>query len=187
MTYGKHCRLAVKKGQNCILSINMSNKEERYWLIVRSELECSIQTHESVCILYQVKPEKMFFMSRSYMNTSFFGSRRYCGVKIDAHTQLCFSIVNGAPLHTAFHYQHPIVLIWLKYCWKRRKIASNPSTHTCVFSMHYLDSSLWIHMRNCTARQCSPLRREFMECYIIKPAQSLKSSWFLGFSLVTTR
>ena len=26
---------------------------------------------------------------------------------------------------------------------------------------------------NCTARQCSPLRPTFMECYIIKPAQSL--------------
>ena len=26
---------------------------------------------------------------------------------------------------------------------------------------------------NCTARQCSPLGRKFMECYIIKPAQSL--------------
>ena len=26
---------------------------------------------------------------------------------------------------------------------------------------------------HCTARQCSPLRRKFMECYIIKPAQSL--------------
>ena len=26
---------------------------------------------------------------------------------------------------------------------------------------------------NCTARQCSPLRRKFMECYIIKPAQTL--------------
>ena len=25
----------------------------------------------------------------------------------------------------------------------------------------------------CTARQCSPLRRKFMEYYIIKPAQSL--------------
>ena len=25
----------------------------------------------------------------------------------------------------------------------------------------------------CAARQCSPLRRKFMECYIIKPAQSL--------------
>ena len=28
-------------------------------------------------------------------------------------------------------------------------------------------------VRNCMARQCSPLRRKFMECYIIKPAQSL--------------
>ena len=27
--------------------------------------------------------------------------------------------------------------------------------------------------RNCTASQCSPLRRKFMECYIIQPAQSL--------------
>ena len=26
---------------------------------------------------------------------------------------------------------------------------------------------------HCTARQCSPFRRKFMECYIIKPAQSL--------------
>ena len=26
---------------------------------------------------------------------------------------------------------------------------------------------------NCTARQCLPLRRKFMECYIIKTAQSL--------------
>ena len=29
------------------------------------------------------------------------------------------------------------------------------------------------HFKDCTARQCSPLRRKFMECYIIKPAQSL--------------
>ena len=30
-----------------------------------------------------------------------------------------------------------------------------------------------IGLSDCTARQCSPLRRKFMECYIIKPAQSL--------------
>ena len=35
-----------------------------------------------------------------------------------------FSTVNGVPLHTAFHYQHLIVLIWLKYCWK-----GHPSIH----------------------------------------------------------
>ena len=29
-----------------------------------------------------------------------------------------FSTVNGAPLHTAFHFQLFIVLIWLKYCWR---------------------------------------------------------------------
>ena len=39
------------------------------------------------------------------------------------------STVNGVPLHTAFHFQPHIVLIWLKYCWKGRKIASLPSTH----------------------------------------------------------
>ena len=34
-------------------------------------------------------------------------------------------------------------------------------------------STLISDIHNCTARQCSPLRRTFMECYIIKPAQSL--------------
>ena len=29
------------------------------------------------------------------------------------------------------------------------------------------------HSEYCTARQCSPLRRKFMECYIVKPAQLL--------------
>ena len=27
--------------------------------------------------------------------------------------------------------------------------------------------------KNCTTHQCLPLRRKFMECYIIKPAQLL--------------
>ena len=31
-----------------------------------------------------------------------------------------FSIVNEAPLHIAFNYYPPNVLIWLKYCWKGR-------------------------------------------------------------------
>ena len=44
-----------------------------------------------------------------------------------------FSTVNGVPLHTAFHYHPNIVLIWLKYCWKGRKIAaSHPSIHPCT-------------------------------------------------------
>ena len=30
------------------------------------------------------------------------------------------------PLHTAFHYHPLIVLVWLKYWWKRRKVASHP-------------------------------------------------------------
>ena len=43
-----------------------------------------------------------------------------------------FSTINRVPLHTAFHYHLPIVLIWLKYCLKGRKIASHPSIY-CSF------------------------------------------------------
>ena len=39
-----------------------------------------------------------------------------------------FSTVNGAPLHTVFHYQPSIVLIWQKHCWKGRKIPCHPSS-----------------------------------------------------------
>ena len=38
-----------------------------------------------------------------------------------------FSNVNWIPLHIAFHYHPPIVLIWLKYHRKGRKIASHPA------------------------------------------------------------
>ena len=40
------------------------------------------------------------------------------------------SAVNGISLHTTFHYHLPIVLIWLKYCWTGRKIASQPSINS---------------------------------------------------------
>ena len=36
-----------------------------------------------------------------------------------------FSSAVGVSLHTAFHYHPPIVLIWLKYCWKGHKISSS--------------------------------------------------------------
>ena len=39
-----------------------------------------------------------------------------------------------------------------------------------VTTHHYIAPLLFPY---CTARQCSPLGRKFMECYIIKPAQSL--------------
>ena len=42
-----------------------------------------------------------------------------------ARGEIC-STVNGVPLHTAFQYHPPIVLIWLKYCWKERKFANYP-------------------------------------------------------------
>ena len=54
-----------------------------------------------------------------------------------------FSIINGIPLHTAFHYHLPIVLICLKYCCKGHKITCHLSiqstmpvmvcTHDCGF------------------------------------------------------
>ena len=40
-----------------------------------------------------------------------------------------FSTVNEVSVHIAFHYHPRIVLIWLKYCWKGRKIASHPSIY----------------------------------------------------------
>ena len=46
-----------------------------------------------------------------------------------------FSTVNGIPWHRTFHYYPPIVLIWLKYCWKVRKIARHPSFFPAVYSL----------------------------------------------------
>ena len=48
-------------------------------------------------------------------------------VEFDPSSRQIFSVVNGVPLHTAFHYQPLIILIWLKYCWKGRKIARKSS------------------------------------------------------------
>ena len=49
-----------------------------------------------------------------------------------------FSIVNGVPLHTAFHYHPPNVLIWMKYCLNGRKIASHPSILAAYLCLHVL-------------------------------------------------
>ena len=43
-----------------------------------------------------------------------------------------FSTVNEIPLHTAFHYHPPIVLIWLEYCWKGRKDRKS-SIHPSIY------------------------------------------------------
>ena len=43
-----------------------------------------------------------------------------------------FYTVNGVSLHTTFHYQPSAVLIWLKYCWKGRKIAQ--VIHPSIYS-----------------------------------------------------
>ena len=36
-----------------------------------------------------------------------------------------FSNLNGASLHSAFNFHLSIILLWLKYCWKGRKTATN--------------------------------------------------------------
>ena len=53
-----------------------------------------------------------------------------------------FLIVNGVPLHTAFHYRPPIALILLKNCWKGRKIPSHiPSISIQGLQVQSLDTS----------------------------------------------
>ena len=49
------------------------------------------------------------------------------GVSLSPARGEIFSTVDLVLLHTAFHYQPLIVLIWLKYWWKGRKIARHPS------------------------------------------------------------
>ena len=53
-----------------------------------------------------------------------------------------FLSINGAPLHTAFHYQSVIILIWLKHCWKGCEIAYHPTFH--LFRMLFVALSLLI-------------------------------------------
>ena len=58
-----------------------------------------------------------------------------------------FSTVNGVPLHTTCHYQSLIVLIWLKYCWKGRKVASHPSIYL-VLNAHTFANNLQLLFLN---------------------------------------
>ena len=82
-----------------------------------------------------------------------------------------FSTVNGVPLHIAFHYHQFIFLIWLKFCWKWCKIASQPSIHQCwqqrcskILASHpashlklliYLLMSCWRSSSKCRWANCS--------------------------------
>ena len=56
-----------------------------------------------------------------------------------------FSTVNGVPLHTAFHYHPSIVLIWLQYSWKGRKITNHPSILVVYAHGHRLCSNRFHH------------------------------------------
>ena len=57
-----------------------------------------------------------------------------------------FSTVFGVPLYIAFHYQPLIILIWLKYCWKRRKIASHSSILMPLAEKGDKSCFPWIHI-----------------------------------------
>ena len=50
-----------------------------------------------------------------------------------------FSTVNGVLLQPAFRYQHLIVLICVKYCWKGRNIAS----HTSIYPGSFCEPPRW--------------------------------------------
>ena len=62
-----------------------------------------------------------------------------------------------------------------------RRIVPTEKEHGNVITLKCMDTPLCFsaifakvnNFRDCTARQCSPLRRKFMECYIISPALSL--------------
>ena len=58
-------------------------------------------------------------------------------------------------------------LLLLQKCVKRLKNLIQCVQRILVFCCSSSD------VTHRTARQCSPFRRKFMECYIIKPAQSL--------------
>ena len=56
-----------------------------------------------------------------------------------------FSNLNGASLHSAFHFHLSIVLIWLKYCWKGSKTATNPwMTGNLLYSVSHVYPLQWM-------------------------------------------
>ena len=87
----------------------------------------------------------------------------------------------GIPLKTPYLYLYPFFLLFSEtYCFAPRAF-QNLETKSAK-SMIHSKSQEPIFNRlffirhpvpmNCTARQCSPLRRKFMECYINSPALS---------------
>ena len=92
-----------------------------------------------------------------------------------------FSTINCDPFHTAFHYHPPVVLIWLKYCWKGRKIESHPSIYCMATKMilHLLDNGL----NNCStlyyfAWVASVLnQRIFIRSLYVKYGQIIQTTW----------
>ena len=98
-----------------------------------------------------------------------------------------YSTVNGVPLHTAFHYHPNIVLIWLKYCWKGRKIASHPSIHTSFLRSSI--KSYWlitpryhvyisINLEDTTQNHWTMKYRSQWSIFILR--SSIKSYWLIS-------
>ena len=71
-----------------------------------------------------------------------------------------------AVLSTAFNKQSTVIFVISFPIYITKNIFV-----TILFSHRYLVTNSTND--NCTARQCSPLRRKFMECYLINPALSL--------------
>ena len=61
------------------------------------------------------------------VSTRDFGSQ---GLRFESPSRRnSFQTLNGASLHRALHVHPSIVLIWLKYCWKRHKALDHPCIH----------------------------------------------------------
>ena len=62
----------VKRGKKVFLPFNIRNKEGIYTCMLVFMRWCVVYTHKSVYILYQMKAEIIYFISRSYKNMSFY-------------------------------------------------------------------------------------------------------------------
>ena len=87
------------------------------------------------CLFASLQDKAIPYWTNSYINGA------PVAKKLQAwHTDLTleteiFSIVNEVPLHTAFYYHPHIVLIFLKYCLKRRLIVKS-SIRSAIICKH---------------------------------------------------
>ena len=75
--------LLLKRSKIAFLSINIRNKEERHMLVINAPGR-SFDIRKFICILYQVKAEIIYFVSRVLKICNFMRSLLICGFKVDA-------------------------------------------------------------------------------------------------------